>query len=158
VTSRLGGSFSASHTRVRERNHDVAAPGAGDLPWDLRLGVEWDPARRWSLRAAWRVSAGVPTTPLRVGTGAAGEPVPVLGRLRSERLGDLHSLDLELVREWTLARGSLQLVLDVENAYNASNARGYEHDFVVGEGATRIDRRELTWPGRLPGFRVRWVF
>jgi hypothetical protein len=163
VDGRFGRRFEAgaslSTTSVREGYAGDEAVGAGDEPWDGRVRLTWDSGRKWSVRAAFRRHAGPPITGLVLGTDPdTGAAVPVLGPLRGERLGALQSLDVEAVRSWRVGQRRLELVLVVENATNASNPRGFEYS-VTGEGAAAaIEREPLFWPGRVPGFRLRFEF
>jgi hypothetical protein len=151
--------LSIATTKVWERVAGDEVVGANDRPFDTRLWMVWDPSPRWSLRFAWRVASGAPTTPLLLGPGEGGEPVPELGPLRSERLRDYQSLDLEIVRAWQLRGGRLELLLDLENAYDSHNPRGFEYEVESDpHGEAFVEREELLWPGLVPSFRLRFEF
>jgi outer membrane receptor protein involved in Fe transport len=157
-SKQLEGSLALTGTSVRERVAGDDVTGANDRPWDVRLRFVWDPSPPWSVRFAWRYSAGAPTTPLVLRADEHGEVVPTLGPLRVDRLPDYHALDLEVARGWRLGTGRLDLLFDVENAYGHENARGYEYQVLNDPGAPRLERETLTWPGVVPSFRVRFEF
>jgi hypothetical protein len=158
LLERLEGSASISTTSVRERVDGQEIAGAGDEPWDARLRLSWDPGKKWSLRLAWRHHTGAPTTPLVLELGPDGANLPALGPLRSEQLADLQTLDLEAVRGWRIGRHRLELVLELENAANSSNQRGYRYELIGAPTSPSVQREEQFWPGRIPSFRLRFEF
>jgi hypothetical protein len=142
--------------------------------WDqthaLALTVGWRPTRKWTITAAFQVHSGWPFTPQIIEFDTltvfqdAGLDWPwrwreEFGELNSDRLPAYHRLDLRINRSFAVGRGTLDLYLDLFNAYNQTNLRAYEY-------GTRQFGDDLKWvrfPDEellpiLPSFGLRWEF
>jgi outer membrane receptor for ferrienterochelin and colicin len=125
-----------------------------NLDLDVRLGQEW------SLNLAWRYHTGWPTTPLTleetVDDEGEVEFVPVLGDAYSNRLPSYHRLDLRARRQWQLRAGTLELFIDVQNAYDRANIAGFDYEIDEEEGTIEPNPEE--WAGILPSVGVSFEF
>jgi hypothetical protein len=116
---------------------------------NYRLGRGWDVNLAWRYHTGWRV------TPVTVAT-VGGDPVPVAGRLNSEKLPDYHRLDLRLSRRWPSKSGSVTAFVDVQNVYDRKNTAGFDLEFDDDTG--RIIRSIERWPGIFPSLGITWEF
>ncbi len=142
--------------------------------WDqthaLALTVGWRPTPKWTVTGAFQVHSGWPFTPQIIqfdtisvfqgdGTASALRWREEFGALNSERLPPYHRLDLRVTRQFALRNGTLDLYLDLFNAYNQKNLRAYEYGTsMVGEELkwTRYPDEELL--PILPSIGFRWEF
>ncbi len=95
-------------------------------PFDRRhmgtLILGWIPNHRWELSLKWRISGGLPTTPVDVAASAlAGDTRLNLADYQSERLPVYHRLDLRLDHRIQGRRFNLVQFWDIENAYSQKN-------------------------------------
>lgn len=97
--------------------------------WDNRaivtvvLGKKF--RRNWEIGLRWRFYGGTPYTPYDLDRSSSvavwditGQGVPDYTRLNTLRLNPSHSLDVRLDKKWFLEKWSLNLYVDVQNAYN----------------------------------------
>lgn len=117
-----------AYTFVRSEFTD----GSGEfLPaaWDNRhiltstLGKKF--GKNWEIGLRWRYYGGTPYTPYDVDRSAeiatwnvVGRGLPDYSQLNSLRVGAAHNLDVRLDKKWFFDKWSLNLYLDVQNAYN----------------------------------------
>lgn len=151
---RLGGHWSAEAGLFLDRDRllwsELETPAPEERSVRFDLGLHWRPERRWSIDLAWRWTDGAPTTPLL--TLGPEEP-PVFGALFSERLPPVHQLDLRLAYLRSMARGTLRLSLELLNAYDRRNPRGFD----LRPGETGFFLEPAFQPGLLPSFTIRWT-
>jgi hypothetical protein len=139
-------------------------PRSNDQPHSFRAGLDYRAGRAWDLDLIWQYHSGWPTTAIyarRVAaTDGAVQWVPILGQRNGERLPVFHRLDLRIGRSWTLGLGKLEAHLDLLNAYDRENLRGFENIRLVpdGDGGVEIARDPVTWRGFVPAAGVRWSF
>jgi hypothetical protein len=149
---------------VSDRIDGRWVPRATDEPHSLELAAQSQLPHDWTLGASWLYHTGWPTTSFgaRLSTSGDGDGgvEPVLGPIRGDRLPAYHRLDLRLGRAWDLRRGRLVAYLDLQNAYNRQNVRGYEAFLfeLDPNGAPVASARMVRWGGRLPTFGLRWSF
>ncbi len=140
----------------REFSSSVDQPDAFTLQYERRIG------RRWRAGAVWRYHSGWPTTPVTADEepGETGELIlrPRLGELFSDRLPTYHRLDLRVNRVWRVGRGKLETYVNVQNAYDRKNVRGYEFEFVSGPEDPIVDREEKLWRGLFTSAGISWSF
>ncbi|MDX1382450.1 MAG: TonB-dependent receptor [Thermoanaerobaculia bacterium] len=148
-------------SRSREDTADGEIRTASDQPHALRGSVTLRPSERWTLSLTAALQSGAPTTPIGAVVGVDdGElvPVPVLGPLYAERLGDYHRIDARASRGWDLRRGRLELFVEILNLTNHSNPRGFEIDFEIESPDTvRTLETPKYWLGRFPTVGLRWT-
>ncbi|MEQ9400675.1 MAG: TonB-dependent receptor [Longimicrobiales bacterium] len=123
----------------------------------------------WQLSGAWQYHTGWPFTEqfldVVVTEGIDGvEEVEVVrrgfGTLNAGRLPAYHRLDLRVTRRFQMDRSLLEVYLDVFNAYNRTNLRGWEwrlRDHGDGTFGAQRDPGEEQLP-LMPTLGVRWVF
>jgi hypothetical protein len=133
------------------RNLDQTHAALANL--DLRLG------EGWNLSVTGRYHTGWPYTPFRLESGEGGAPAGVVfGPLYSERFDDYARLDLRLARSWHRAARRVRLYLDVLNAANAANPRGFEISPGSGPAAGDVAVSEKVWLPRVAILGVRFEF
>jgi TonB family protein len=104
-----------------DQTHILTVIGSYKLPHGFQLG------------ARFRLVSGNPSTPVvgAVRYDNADAYVPIFGPTNSERLPAFHQLDVRLDKTWVFDLWSLDLYLDVQNAYNHASIEGvsYSYDF-----------------------------
>lgn len=159
---RLDGFATYTYARSTDRIDGRNVPRPYDQPHALGLDLAWRGPWQWQLQAAWRYHSGWPTTAIHVERVAQGDgsaiPLPMLGALYGQRMSDYQRLDVRAQRRWDLSRGQLTLYLDVQNATNSTNVRGFDIDIESrGEGFVVL-AEENTWGGRIPSLGITWTF
>ncbi|HEX2898434.1 MAG TPA: TonB-dependent receptor, partial [Bacteroidia bacterium] len=97
--------------------------------WDNRviltsvLGKKFK--RNWEVGVRWRFYGGTPYTPYDVDRSSnaavwdiVGQGIPDYAQLNTLRLSPSHSLDFRVDKKWFFEKWSLNLYLDLQNAYN----------------------------------------
>lgn len=171
LTHRGGGAFDwwANYTwsEVTDRIDGRDVPRQFDQTHAFTVSATWRPTALWTLTGAWMYHTGWPTTAVsgELVEGPDGEPeiVPVLGPINDERLPDYHRLDLRIVRRMELSRrGTIELFLDIQNAYGRENVSGYVVDdraFAISDsGEVIYTPRPEKWLGIVPSLGVAWSF
>jgi len=123
-------SYTLSRSERMDRNEgyrafDFDQPHILALSGVLRLG------RGWEGGLTFRLVAGNPSTPIigAVYNRDTGLYSPVYGVTNSIRSPYFHRLDVRVEKKWTFNTWSLAFYIDVQNAYNATNAEGIAYDF-----------------------------
>ncbi|MFH1763714.1 MAG: carboxypeptidase regulatory-like domain-containing protein, partial [Gemmatimonadota bacterium] len=142
--------------------------------WDqthaLSLTLGWRPTPRWTVTGAWQLRSGWPFTPQIIqfdtltvfqngGLDSALRWREEFGALNSVRLPAYHRLDLRVTRSFAVRRGTLDVYLDLFNAYDQQNLRSFDY-------GTRVIGGEVKWvryPDEgllplLPSIGFRWEF
>ncbi len=117
-----------SYTFVRSEFTD----GTGEFKpssWDNKhivttvLGKKFK--KNWELGVRWRYYGGTPYTPYDVERSSeiavwniSGQGRPDYTQLNSQRLAPSHSMDVRIDKKWFFEKWSLNLYLDLQNAYN----------------------------------------
>ncbi|MBD0320799.1 MAG: TonB-dependent receptor [Gemmatimonadetes bacterium] len=149
--------------RIIDRYGPREIPRDTDQRHTLQLGAAYLPNPAWRLSAAWRAQSGLPITPreFRIvalpdgGARRFSEP----GALYSERLGSYQRLDVRLTRSWTTRRGRGSAFLDVFNALDRANPRGYDYGFSSApDGTPRVNRTVSTSLPLIPSIGFTWEF
>ena len=162
------GSYALASTETRIDGE--WSPQYWDQTHAMAITVGWRPTPKWTVTAAFQAHSGWPFTPQVIhfdtltvfqdgGLESALRWREEFGELNSERLPPYHRLDVRVNRSFTVGRGSLDVYLDLFNAYNQQNLRAYEY-------GTRFIGEELKWvrfPDEellpfLPSFGFRWEF
>jgi hypothetical protein len=123
---------------------------------------------RWQLSASWQLHTGWPFTDQSLDAtlvpNVSGPPTLRVtrrfGPLNAERLPTYHRLDLRMTRTWAVGDGQFELYLDVFNAYDRQNLRGYSYGLArnsSGGFTTTRGPGEGQFP-LLPTVGVRWTF
>jgi hypothetical protein len=142
-------------------------PRQFDQTHAFTLSATWRPSPRWTVSGAWLYHTGWPTTAvsgeLVEGPDGELEVMPVIGLINDERLPDYHRLDLRVARRFQLKRrGTIELFLDLQNAYDRLNVSGYAVDdraFSIGDNGDVIYTPQLEeWLGILPSLGLSWRF
>ena len=128
------------------------------------------PSPSWTVSGSWHIHSGWPYTPqevlfdtLTVFRGE-GENWPMYWKegfspLNSERLPAYHRLDLRATRRFELRKGTLDVYVDLFNAYNQSNLRSYDYVLRWIDNQAMFarvpDEEQLPF---LPSIGFRWEF
>jgi hypothetical protein len=117
-----------SYTFVRSEFEDKTGkqiPSAWDNRHILNLTASAEFSKNWNVGAKWRFVGGAPYTPydverssLKTAWDARGQGYPDFNRFNSERLNSFQELDLRIDKEFFFKKWSLNLYLDIQNAYN----------------------------------------
>jgi outer membrane receptor for ferrienterochelin and colicin len=117
-----------SYTFVRSEFEDKTGkliPSAWDNRHILNLTASAEFGKNWNLGVKWRYVGGAPYTPydvsrssLKTAWDARGQGYPDFNRFNTGRLKNFQELDLRLDKEYFFKKWSLNLYLDVQNAYN----------------------------------------
>jgi TonB family protein len=91
----------------------------------------------WEVGARFRFSSGNPLTPI---TGARRDDltdvfIPTFGAVNSQRLPNFHQLDLRVDKNFIFDRWSLDLYVDLTNAYNNPAKEGVLYNYNYSESA-----------------------
>jgi hypothetical protein len=97
--------------------------------WDNRvivtsvLGKKFK--RNWEIGLRWRLYGGTPYTPYDIDRSSTvsvwnitGQGIPDYTQLNTQRLAPSHSMDFRVDKKWFFQKWSLNLYLDIQNAYN----------------------------------------
>lgn len=118
---------------LRERT-----PTAFDQRHNLAILLQLRLPRRWQLGGRFRVTSGLPYTPIVGGVttnvGYSDNYVtvtPIYGAPNSARMPTFHQLDLRIDKTWVQRRTIVGAYLDVQNVYNRQNteARMYNSPY-----------------------------
>lgn len=82
--------------------------------------------RNWEVGLRFRYLGGAPYTPFNITQSLEDYPfinngVPDYSRLNSQRLQGFHAADLRIDKKWNFKKWTLDLFLDIQNAYNSDN-------------------------------------
>jgi hypothetical protein len=130
----FGGNLVVSYTLVRSESEAIKAEilSRGEwvpTSWDNRHIINITGIREfkknWRVGMKWRFVGGAPYTPYDRETSSLvavwnTKNIGVLNysRFNGERLSSFHQLDIRIDKEWFLNKFSLNLYMDVQNAYN----------------------------------------
>jgi hypothetical protein len=161
-------SYALSSTEALIDN--VWVPQFWDQTHALGLSLGWRPTPNWTITGAWQIHSGWPFTPQIIefdtltvfqgeGLDSALRWREEFGALNNDRLPAYHRLDLRVTRSFPLRRGTLDVYVDLFNAYDQQNLRSYEY-------SVRFIGNELKWvrsPDEellplLPSIGLRWEF
>ncbi len=143
--------------RTLDQRHTV------NLAWAWRIGENWQLSSSWQYHTGWPFTDQVldlVVTPDPDGNESVNVVRRGFGELNADRLPPYHRLDLRLTRTFTFERSRLELFLDVFNAYDRTNLRGWQwHLRPAGDGSFRAvkDTGEEQLP-IMPTLGFRWVF
>jgi TonB family protein len=123
-------SYTLSRSERMDRNEGYRAFDF-DQPHILAVSGVVRLGRGWEAGATFRLVAGNPATPIigAVYNRDTGLYSPVYGVTNSIRSPYFHRLDVRVEKKWTFSAWSLAFYIDVQNAYNATNAEGIAYDF-----------------------------
>jgi outer membrane receptor protein involved in Fe transport len=141
--------------------HDVVDGRSIPRSWDQRhalsAGVHWSDGR-WDITLADAYHTGWPTTPVTLVDESTG-PKTLIGARNSARFGDFNSLDLRVSRRFPMARGELDLYLEISNLANERNPCCLDIDAVQDAGGEWTLRRDVNhWLGVVPSLGVLWRY
>ncbi|XXF78943.1 TonB-dependent receptor [Myxococcaceae bacterium GXIMD 01537] len=139
LTDRLFGWI--AYTLSRSERQD--APGAGWRLFDndqthvLTAIASYKLGDGWEVGARFRFASGNPNTPI---VGSRRDDltdvfVPLYGALNSQRLPSFNQLDIRVDKTFVFDRWSLNVYLDLTNAYNNAAVEGVAYNYNYSESA-----------------------
>jgi len=162
----LGYALSSTEQKI----DDLWVPQFWDQTHAFTVTVGYRPNPAWNITGAWQIRSGWPITPqeyvvdtISVFQGD-GTQWPMwwrgeFGELNSVRLPAYHRLDLRVNRRFQLRRGTLDVYLDLFNAYNQENLRSYGYQLRTLSDELRYVRYgDETLLPFLPSIGFRWEF
>ncbi|MCA9661330.1 MAG: hypothetical protein KC486_23525, partial [Myxococcales bacterium] len=81
--------------------------------------------RGWQLGGRFRLSSGLPFTPVVAAVGEGATFFPIYGAPLGDRFPLFHQLDVRVDKRWVLRRTIVSAYLDVLNVYNQQNTEAY---------------------------------
>lgn len=142
--------------RTLDQLHTLNLRGA------YRFGGHWQISGTWSYHTGWPYTEQF--LDVEVGLSEDGSEVIDVqrrgfGPYNANRLPSYHRLDVRITRDFDFDRSRLQLFLDVFNAYNRTNLRGYQWWLRGSNGSYSAQRStgEEQLP-ILPTIGFRWIF
>ena len=106
-----------------DKNGDFQ-PSAWDNRHIVSLTAGYRFGKNWELGVRWRYLGGAPYTPVDTATSVLqavfdvrGTGIPDYNRVNSLRLDPFHALDFRIDKKWFYDKWTLNLYLDVQNAY-----------------------------------------
>jgi len=135
-----------AYTLSRSERRDGTNPDWRLFDFDqthiLTLLGSYNLPRNWSIGARFRLVSGNPDTPIvgSVYDVDANSYVRVAGETNSERQPVFHQLDVRVDKRWIYDRWTLNLYLDLQNAYNRMNQEDiiYNYDYTESERLTGL--------------------
>jgi len=117
---------------------------------------------RWQFSASWQFHTGWPTTDVVYAlanlTNGRRVLVSANGPVYGLRLPDYHRLDLRATRRVATRHGDLRLYFDLFNAYDRTNAVGYDHRITVTGTEVLAVRKLREQLPLLPSVGAVWEF
>lgn len=162
VGSKLNWMFNYTWQEVEDEVDGEKIPRQWGQPHNVKANLNWRLNRKWNMHFAFTYSSGWRTTHTEF-TGTVGPEgnsiTPVLGPINGEALGDFHSLDYRLTRNF-LKDGNkgISFFVDLANVYARESPIGVNYDLYYRDGVPFIDRDEDTSLPLLPSLGFAWVF
>jgi TonB family protein len=139
LTERLFGwvSYTFSRSERRDRPGEALRLFDNDQTHVLTAIASYKLTDGWELGARMRFATGNPLTPV---TGAVRDDgtdvfIPTFGRVNSQRLPAFHQLDIRVDKNFVFERWSLNVYLDLTNAYNNPAKEGVLYNYNYTESA-----------------------
>jgi outer membrane receptor protein involved in Fe transport len=152
------GWLSYSWSRAEDRVDGEDVPRSWDQRHAVNLGIVWSKGP-WSATLIDSFHTGWPTTELAVTGTESGNPQLVLAGRNRARLGDYNSLDLRVTRTFALARGALDVFIEVSNATQRANECCVHYDVTQNaDGSLNYTRDVDTWLPLVPSVGVLWRY
>lgn len=81
--------------------------------------------REWQIGGRFRLSSGLPYTPIYGAAGLGADYRPIEGPALGGRFPVFHQLDVRIDKRWILRRALVSAYLDILNVYNYANTEAY---------------------------------
>jgi hypothetical protein len=151
---------------VRDKINGVSFHRSTDQPHSFIASATYRPSSRWNLTAVWNYHTGWPRTEVTAELvempGGTVDIIPVVGKFYDQRQSSYHRLDLRFSYKKPLKKSELTFFIDIQNAYNRKNVRGYflTEDSLVrhADGTVSANLKEEKWLGIIPSFGIKWEF
>ena len=157
---RLDGWLSYALASIEDRLDGRDQPRSIDQRHSLTLSLSYRLSRKWSLSAVWTAHSGWPTTAVAGRLDAAGDLEVLIGPFYAENHSGYRRLDLRATRSRPLKGGELTFYVDVQNALDRDNIRGFEirdDSFIIDpSGEVLFQPGVEEWIGFVPTFGVGW--
>lgn len=100
----------------------IKRPGSYDQKWIFNVSAGYIFNERWEASMKFRFATGKPYTPFNF------DGSQTVALYNSDRLPDLHSLDIRIDRRWNFSDWALITYIDIQNIYNRNNISFYRWD------------------------------
>jgi len=100
----------------------IKRPGSYDQKWIFNVSAGYIFNERWEASMKFRFATGKPYTPFNF------DGSQTVALYNSDRLPDLHSLDIRIDRRWNFTDWALITYIDIQNIYNRNNISFYRWD------------------------------
>lgn len=148
------GWLSYTWSQARDRIDDRDVPRSWDQRHAINLGVVWS-SGPWTATLVDSYHSGWPTTRLEL----AEDPQLALDARNRSRLDFYNALDLRVTRTYALARGALDVFLEINNALSRDNPCCTEYDVTRNaDGSLRYSRDDNFWLPLVPSIGVLWRY
>lgn len=136
-------------------------PGFFDQRHTFNIDLSYSLPGNWSAGLAWQYHSGWPYTDrilvkeaLQNGTVYYTKP----GEPNSSNYPAFHRLDIRINKMFRFKSGQIDIYVDIINAYNHDNVRGYNYDLVPDNtGSYTLEKTPLHWLPILPSLGVKWI-
>jgi TonB family protein len=139
LTERLFGwvAYTFSRSQRRDRPGEALRLFDNDQTHVLTAIASYKLPAGWEVGARFRFSSGNPRTPI---TGARRDDltdvfIPIFGPVNSDRLPNFHQLDIRVDKNFVFDAWSLNVYLDLTNAYNNPAKEGILYNYNYTESA-----------------------
>ena len=152
-----------ARTQGRSFQGGAVSPRPYEEPNAGAIDVTWRVARGWTVGAAWTARSGWPTIPAdfvldTLGPGQVAIRRVPPGQTFTGRLEGYQRLDVRLSRRWVRGRGGVSAYVEVFNALDRANQRGWSYDVFAERGVVSTRGISESFIGRLPTLGVQWTF
>jgi hypothetical protein len=156
--------WSASYVLARSEDEVGGrwVPRTIDQRHALNLVMAFRPKPNWSIGGSWQYHSGWPATSITFRAERVGNSVwsvPSFGEVKGERLPSYHRLDLRATRLFQVGDHRISVYLDVFNALNRQNARGFEYSVFFNQNGQLLQQESYqSLLPRIPTFGINWEF
>ncbi|HJR71908.1 MAG TPA: TonB-dependent receptor [Gammaproteobacteria bacterium] len=156
--ARLDWWVSYSYGRVRDRVGDADVPRSWDQTRALSGGLGWE-TQRWNVGLVATHRSGWPRTSV-LGLADGDDPPRIaIGPRNAERVGAFRSLDLRVMRAFSLHRGELSAFFEMTNALDRDNECCVEYEVELDElDEPVLGLSQLYYLPRVPSLGFVWSF
>lgn len=145
--------FNYAWSRITDRLAGADVVRSWDQRHALNMGLNWS-TQDWDVTLTGNYHTGWPTTAVSY---AAGQTT--FGPRNGERFDDFRSVDVKVARLWPLARGELELFVEVTNVFMFDNPCCVTYSTQTNpDGSLRLGEDPDNWPKVVPNAGVYWRF
>lgn len=123
--------YTLSWSEERDRKNEDYSAATFDQRHILTLIAQYKFGNGWELGGRYRLTSGIPTTPVVDSTYDADTQSyhPIYGPAGSAREPTFNQLDVRVDKSWLFDRWTLGVYLDIQNVLNTTNQEGLIYDY-----------------------------